>query len=114
MKDQFGQPTLANDLSVRIHQLIDQRLTPGIYHGTNSGEVSWYDFAREIFILKGADPSRIVPVDSKYYSRPAKRPSYSVLGHKNWLAEGVNPMRNWKEALKSALPTILGQIELER
>ena len=114
VKDQVGQPTLANDLAIRIHQLIDQRLTPGIYHGTNSGEVSWYDFAREIFILRGADPTRIVPVDSQYYSRPAKRPSYSVLGHKNWLAEGVNPMRNWKEALKSAVPTILGQVELER
>ena len=114
VNDQVGQPTLASDLAVRIHQMIDQRLSPGIYHGTNSGEVSWCDFAREIFFLKGADPTRIVPVDSQYYSRPAKRPSNSVLGHKNWLNEGVNPMRDWKEALKSAFPVILGQVELER
>jgi dTDP-4-dehydrorhamnose reductase len=114
VNDQFGQPTLASDLAVRIHQMIDQQLSPGIYHGTNSGEVSWYDFAREIFILNGADPSRILPVDSQYYSRPAKRPTNSVLGHKNWLEEGVDPMRNWKGALKSAFPAILAQVELER
>jgi dTDP-4-dehydrorhamnose reductase len=111
VNDQIGQPTSAFDLSMQIQALINSDLTPGIYHGTNSGQASWFDFAREIFELIGEDQERVIGVNSEAVSRLAKRPSYSVLGHDQWVSGGIRPMRNWREALKDALPKILHTIK---
>jgi len=108
--DQIGQPTYAVDLASQITQLIVSEATPGIYHGTNAGEATWYQFAKEIFSLAGVDPARVIPVGSTHYPQAAKRPSYSVLGHKHWLDVGMKPMRLWKEALAAAFPAILSQV----
>ena len=112
--DQMGQPTYALDLATQIIQLIELKASPGIYHGTNAGETTWYRFAKEIFLLAGADPERVVPVVSDLDSQLARRPSYSVLGHDRWIDEGIKPMRHWKDALSDAFPAILSQIRLER
>jgi dTDP-4-dehydrorhamnose reductase len=109
--DQVGQPTSANDLAVQIHKMINHKTTPGIYHGTNSGQASWFDLAQRIFTLVGADPSRVIAVDSSRFPRPAKRPKYSVLGHDHWLDEGLVPMRSWQIALADALPTIIQAVK---
>ena len=105
--DQVGQPTSAIDLSTRIHLMITNNLAPGIYHGTNSGQASWFELAQEIFNLIGEDSRRVLPINSTQIQRQAERPLYSVLAYDHWMAQGMLPMQNWKDALKDVLPTIL-------
>lgn len=112
VNDQLGQPTSAHDLSRQIRKMIERDVGPGIYHGTNSGEATWFEFARHIFEFMGASPERIQPVDSSHYQRPAKRPTYSVLDHQHWIDEGMDPMRDWREALDEALPWIVNAVDL--
>lgn len=99
--DQVGQPTSASDLARQIVRLTEHRPAAGIYHGTNSGEVTWFGFAREVFRLIGADPDRVRPTTSSEFVRPAPRPAYSVLGHRRWAEAGLEPMRPWQEALEA-------------
>ncbi|MEI6363880.1 MAG: dTDP-4-dehydrorhamnose reductase [Actinomycetes bacterium] len=100
--DQRGQPTYSKDLAHQLAMLLERHPEPGTFHGTNSGETTWFDFTREIFRLAGADPNRVLPTSSAEFVRPAPRPSYSVLGHDRWVAAGLEPMRAWREALESA------------
>ena len=100
--DQLGQPTWTMDLAAQIVAMLDFGAPAGIYHGTNSGEATWFDFAREVFGLGGFDPERVRPTDSAQFQRAAHRPSYSVLGHDQWTAVGLEPMREWKLALRAA------------
>ncbi|MBB4913269.1 dTDP-4-dehydrorhamnose reductase [Streptosporangium saharense] len=106
--DQLGQPTWAGDLATRIVELVGITPEPGVYHATCSGQASWYELAREIFTLLGADPERIRPVSSTEFPRPAPRPAYSVLGHDRWTTAGLPPMRDWREALRSSKVLISG------
>jgi dTDP-4-dehydrorhamnose reductase len=85
----------------------------GIYHGTNSGQATWFEFAQEIFSLVGADSNRVVPVSSSEYPRPAKRPAYSVLSHKDWLQTSISPMQDWKTALVAVMPRIISAVKAE-
>ena len=101
--DQIGQPTYAGDLAAQIVALVDARPPVGIFHGTNSGEVSWHGFTQEIFRLIGADPGRVREVTSEQFVRPAPRPAYSVLGHEKWGNVGLLPMSQWREAIAQAL-----------
>ena len=103
--DQFGQPTWTMDLAKQIVALVDSDAPFGIYHGTASGEASWFDFAREIFALGGLDPTHVLPTDSASFVRPAPRPAYSVLGHDAWREAGLEPMRDWRIALREAFAT---------
>ncbi|MEV6158195.1 dTDP-4-dehydrorhamnose reductase [Nonomuraea sp. NPDC052129] len=105
--DQFGQPTWTGDLAERIVQLGRADAPPGVYHGTSAGRTSWYDYARELFSLLGADPSRVGPIPSTALRRPAPRPANSVLAHGNWQAAGLPPMREWSIALHAAWPALL-------
>ena len=111
--DQIGQPTSALDLAGQIRQMIGRNVASGIYHATNAGQATWFEFAQYIFKLAGADPDRVRPVNSVHSPRLAKRPSYSVFGHQHWIKEGLAPMRNWQEALQEVLPTIIFNISLE-
>ncbi len=97
--DQIGQPTWTRDLAIQIVALTDSEAPAGVYHGTNSGEASWFEFAQAIFRAAGLDPARVKPTDSSAFVRPAPRPAYSVLGHASWRAAGLEPMRDWHEAL---------------
>ena len=101
--DQHGQPTYTKDLAERIVALLDSGAESGIFHGTNSGETTWFGFAREAFRLSGLDPERIQPTTSADFVRPAPRPAYSVLGHDAWASIGLAPMRDWREALAEAV-----------
>ncbi|MFC0864179.1 dTDP-4-dehydrorhamnose reductase [Sphaerimonospora cavernae] len=100
--DQHGQPTWTADLADQLVRLIDSRAEPGVYHGTSSGQTTWYGFAREIFTLLGADPDRVRPTSSALFVRPATRPAYSVLGHAGWTKAGLPPIRDWRHALHAA------------
>ena len=101
--DQTGQPTSARDLARRLADLselaVRGQASPGVYHGTNSGETTWYGLARAIFVRLGADPERVIPCTSEQFPRPAKRPRYSVLGHDRWSVAGLPPLRPWEAAL---------------
>jgi len=100
--DQVGQPTWTLDLATAIVGLLDADAPSGIYHGTNSGQASWFDFARAVFAVSGLDPDRVLPIDSAAYPVPAPRPAYSVLGHDAWRRAGLAEPRDWREALSAA------------
>lgn len=100
--DQIGQPTWTADLAVQIVSMLDNDAPAGIYHGTNSGQASWFEFARVVLDTAGLDANRVTPVDSSSFVRPAPRPSYSVLGHDAWTAAGIPHMRHWRDALADA------------
>jgi dTDP-4-dehydrorhamnose reductase len=103
--DQVGQPTSAMDLAEQIVDAVIAEVPFGIYHATNSGQGSWCDFAREVFELSGVPDFPVVPVSSSEFVRPAKRPTYSALGHDGW--KEIAPMRDWRVALSEAMPAIL-------
>lgn len=100
--DQRGQPTYARDLAVQIRRLIESDVRSGVFHGTNSGETTWWGFARAVFERAGLDPERVLPTDSASFQRPAPRPAYSVLGHDAWERAGIPAMQSWEQALDDA------------
>ncbi len=119
VNDQIGQPTSAIDLANQIVDSLIMEIPFGVYHATNSGQASWFDFAEEVFKLNGAPTSRLVPVSSSDMPSRAVRPAYSVLGHQAWENTGnekerVPRMRFWKDALAFDMPEILRQVKAER
>jgi dTDP-4-dehydrorhamnose reductase len=113
VNDQVGQPTSASDLAKQLVELGLSTAPAGIYHGTNSGQATWFEFAQEIFKLAGADVGRVIPVSSNEYPRPAKRPSYSVLSHDAWASTSVEPLRDWRIALADVMPAIISVVKAE-
>lgn len=111
--DQLGQPTLATDLANHIIELIANNAPAGTYHGTNSGECTWFEFASEIFRLMGADTSLVSAVPSTEYPTRARRPAYSVLAHGNTDRVDIAPMRAWLQALTEAMPHIISSTDQE-
>jgi dTDP-4-dehydrorhamnose reductase len=100
--DQLGQPTWTADLALQIDRLLEAGAPSGVYHATNSGQASWFEFARAVFEAAGLDPERVLPTDRASFAREAPRPMYSVLGHDRWDAVGIQPMRAWSAALSEA------------
>lgn len=98
VNDQIGTPTYTVDLATAISQLI-KKPAYGIYHVTNSGNCSWYEYAREIFDIAGID-IEVKPVTTEEFPSPAARPKYSVLENYNWKMEGFPEIRSYKEALR--------------
>ncbi len=99
--DQVGSPTYAEDLAAYSADIMLH--PPGIYHVTNGGACSWYDFAKRIYEESGYDPSLIQPISSVDYGVQTKRPYYSVLDHKRLLEQGLQAPRKWEAALKEYL-----------
>jgi dTDP-4-dehydrorhamnose reductase len=87
VNDQFGKPTYSVDLAQKTSEII--KLPPGIYHITNEGTCSWYEFAKAII-------GNVVSCSTDEFPRKAKRPKYSVMVNTK-----TEPMRHWKEALKT-------------
>ena len=77
--DQIGTPTYAHDLAVAIFAAINQGIVPGIYHYSNEGVISWYDFTKAIHRIAGITTCHVRPLHTSEYPTPAKRPHYSVL-----------------------------------
>ena len=111
--DQLGQPTNAHDLALHILNLVDAGLPFGIYHGTNSGQASWFELASEIYRLVGVGAELVTPVSSESYPTRARRPSYSVLGHNKTGHFGLTTMRPWKIALAESIEAIAEQVGRE-
>ncbi|MBP5340595.1 MAG: dTDP-4-dehydrorhamnose reductase [Prevotella sp.] len=77
--DQVGTPTYARDLAQVIFTAIGKGIVPGIYHFSNEGVISWYDFTKAIHRIAGIDTCKVRPLHTSEYPTPAKRPHYSVL-----------------------------------
>ena len=105
VKDQVGSPTYAGDVADAIALLLSRERT-GMYHVTNGGACSWYEFAREILRLAGFDQIAVTPITSAELDRPARRPAYSVLENAAWNAAGFPPLRPWREALAAMLAAL--------
>ena len=99
--DQIVTPTYAKELAVKVSQLI-RTDHYGLYHMTNDGGCSWYEFARTAFDLTGIK-ANLSPTTSAEYGAKARRPAYSVLENRNLKRLGLDNMRPWKEALKKYL-----------
>jgi dTDP-4-dehydrorhamnose reductase len=105
--DQRGQPTWTADVALQVIALVRSAAPAGIYHATSSGEGTWFDLAREVFLLLGADPDRVRAISTSAYPLPAPRPAYSVLGHDAWAAAGLDPIGDWRLSLRRAFPALL-------
>jgi dTDP-4-dehydrorhamnose reductase len=112
--DQIGQPTFTGDLVRQIHLTSKFGLQPGIYHGTNSGETSWFGFAKKIFEILGKDTNRLRRINSQEYPTSVERPAYSVLGHNSWLAAGVSLLPNWEISLTNSMAEIFSEVNVEQ
>jgi dTDP-4-dehydrorhamnose reductase len=106
VNDQFGQPTNAEDISNLVISALDKKVKSGIYHGSNSGSATWYDFAVEIFKLAGSDINRVKAISSNEYKTKAIRPKYSVLDNSKWADYGVEPLTPWQESVERAFIAI--------
>ena len=98
--DQIGHPTFISDLAPMVAKLGIERV-PGVFHTTNQGVVSWYEFAREVFAAAGHDPERVRPISTAELQppRPAPRPANSVLDALAWRAHGFEESRDFREPL---------------
>jgi dTDP-4-dehydrorhamnose reductase len=99
--DQFGAPTYTVDLCRFLEQLIvsDQY---GIYHASNTGSCSWYEFAKAIFAEAGYN-TQVEPCTTEELPRPAPRPKYSVIDHMSLRANRFTELQPWREALRGFL-----------
>ena len=100
--DQTGSPTYTKDLAKAISKLIKCLRQPfrETFHISNKGEVSWFDYAKEVLSLSGTKDVRLTSVTSEEYGRPAARPSFSVLDSTKFEKVTNFSMRPWKDALK--------------
>ena len=96
--DQRGCPTYTVDLAGMLLQLHALGAT-GIFHGTNAGACTWFEFAREIARRVGADPGRVQPCTTEEFPTPARRPVCSILRDERTAALGLAPRPHWREAL---------------
>lgn len=105
--DQLGQPTWTRDLADLVVRLVAAEAPAGTYHGTASGEATWFDFARLAVASAGLDPALVGPTDTASFPRPAPRPVYSVLGHGALVALGIDPIGPWDERWEVAADEVL-------
>lgn len=77
--DQIGTPTYARDLAIAIMTAVEKGIVPGIYHFSNEGVISWYDFTKAIHRLSGITSCHVRPIHTEEYPTAATRPHYSVL-----------------------------------
>ena len=107
--DQTGTPTYAADLAQAIMQIVktseQNLLKTGIFHYSNEGVCSWYDFAHEIMQQAGLKCA-VKPIETKDYPTPATRPHYSVLNKARIKAEYGIDIPHWKDSLKRCLKEI--------
>jgi dTDP-4-dehydrorhamnose reductase len=111
--DQRVSPTSAADLAAKSIEIVDRWLVTraadllGLYHVTNSGSCSWYEFALEIVRLSGLDAA-VEPISTAQYGARAPRPLYSVLARRHLGRLGLDDLRSWKDALAECLNPRIG------
>ena len=101
--DQIGTPTYARDLAVAIFAAIEQGIVPGVYHFSNEGVISWYDFTKAIHRIAGITTCHVRPLHTAEYPTPAKRPHYSVLDKTKIKNIYGIEIPYWEESLKDCI-----------
>ena len=99
--DQIGTPTYARDLAAVIMTAINQGIVPGIYHFSNEGVCSWYDFTKAIHRIAGITSCHVRPLHTSEYPTPAARPHYSVLDKTKIKETYQIEIPHWEESLIS-------------
>ena len=102
VNDQTGSSTWSRDLADGLLVLASSDAAAGSYHATNQGETTWYGLARAVFEELGADPERVQSTTSLEFTRPAPRPTYSVLSSRAWADAGLPRFQSWRAALTRA------------
>jgi dTDP-4-dehydrorhamnose reductase len=100
--DQRGCPTGAEDLAHVVRGLVRERRA-GLFHVTNQGETTWFDFAREVLRLASHDPARVEPITTAQLGRPAPRPANSVLDNAAFRLTGLELLADHHEPLERLL-----------
>ena len=101
--DQVGTPTYAHDLAMVIMTAIDKGIKPGVYHFSNEGVTSWYDFTKSIHRLSGINTCQVSPLHTAEYPTPACRPAYSVLDKTKIKAAYGIEIPHWEESLAKCI-----------
>jgi dTDP-4-dehydrorhamnose reductase len=105
--DQIGTPTYAHDLAVAIFAAINKGIVPGIYHFSNEGVISWYDFTKAIHRVAGITTCRVRPLHTAEYPTPAARPHYSVLDKTKIKQTYGIEVPYWEESLEVCVRQLL-------
>ena len=106
VSDQIGTPTYALDLADLICTILSSEGKEGIYHYSNEGNCSWYEFAKTIAELSGHDKCVVNPCTTEEYPTPAKRPAYSVLDKSKVKETFGIEVPHWSESLKKCLKNL--------
>lgn len=104
--DQIGTPTYARDLAVAIMTAIEKGIVPGVYHFSNEGVISWYDFTKAIHRLAGITTCHVRPLHTTEYPTPANRPAYSVLDKTKIKQTYGIEIPYWEESLKECIESL--------
>ncbi|MEQ8160723.1 MAG: dTDP-4-dehydrorhamnose reductase [Smithellaceae bacterium] len=100
--DQIGSPTYTRDLAVAVDLLLERNIK-GIFHITNRGNCSWFQFACKILQAGGITGVQVLPIKTDQLMRPARRPCYSVLSMQKFIAATGKTMQPWQLALQDYL-----------
>ena len=107
--DQIGTPTYARDLARIIMTVIEKGILPGVYHFSNEGVISWYDFAKAIHRLAGITTCRVRPLHTAESPTPAHRPHYSVLDKTKIKSTYQVEIPYWEESLEVCVRKLLSE-----
>ncbi|TAG12140.1 MAG: dTDP-4-dehydrorhamnose reductase [Sphingobacteriia bacterium] len=110
VSDQIGSPTYAADLAAALMLVVEVQekgnMHSGIYHYSNTGIISWYEFAESIRSFAALN-CKLIPITTPEYPTPAKRPAYSVM-HTDTFAKDFNiPLKEWEGSLKDCMQLLL-------
>lgn len=101
--DQIGTPTYARDLAQAIYVAIEKGIVPGVYHFSNEGVCSWYDFTKAIHRIAGITTCKVSPLHTKDYPTAAARPNYSVLDKTKIKETYELEIPHWEESLRKCM-----------
>lgn len=104
--DQIGTPTYAHDLAVVIMTAVNQGIKPDIYHFSNEGVISWYDFTKAIHRIAGISTCHVKPIHTSEYPTPASRPAYSVLDKTKIKNTYDVEIPYWEESLAECIKSL--------
>lgn len=105
--DQIGTPTYARDLAVAIMTAVDKGIDTGVYHFSNEGVISWYDFTKAIHRIAGIKDCKVRPLHTSEYPTAANRPAYSVLDKTKIKQTYGIEIPYWEDSLKECIERLI-------
>lgn len=107
--DQIGTPTYAHNLAVTILTAVENGVKPGVYHYSNEGVCSWYDFTKAIHRIAGITSCHVKPLHTAEYPTAAKRPAYSVLDKTKIKETYGMEIPYWEDSLAKCIKSLAGK-----